>query len=165
MIVVSDASPLISLSAVGHLDLLRSLYGQITVPAAVHREVVLVGHGRPGAADVQGAGWVTVRQVADSALVAQLLEEVNRGEAEAIVLALELGADVLLLDERRARAVAARFGLSMTGILGVLLVAKQRGLIPAIEPVLDALVTTAGFRVSSQLRGRLLAEAGEAQRS
>jgi predicted nucleic acid-binding protein len=161
VIVVSNVSPIISLSAIAQFQRLQRLYDQVTIPEAVHREVVLAGSGRPGATDVQLAPWITVRQVADTSLVARLLAEVNPGEAEAIVLAVELGADLLLVDERRARAVAARFGLAVTGVLGVLLVAKQRGVIPAIKPLLDALIATAGYRVSERLYARALEAAGE----
>ena len=84
----------------------------------------------------------------------------DRGEAEAIALALELGADELLIDERLGRREALRLRLSITGLLGVLLVAKRRGLVAMIRPVMDALMTQAGFRLSEQLYTVLVA-AGE----
>jgi uncharacterized protein len=85
----------------------------------------------------------------------------DAGEANAIALALELQADDLLIDERLGRQEAIRLGLSIIGILGILLMAKQRSLIPQVQPVMDALINQAGFRVSPQLYQRLLALAQE----
>ncbi len=88
-------------------------------------------------------------------------ENIDWGEAEAIALALELKADLLVMDERRGRAVATSYGLQVTGLLGVLLQAKRNNLIPAIKPLLDQLIEQADFRVSSQLYTTILQSAGE----
>src|SRR5947208_3422389 len=103
MIVVSDASPMISLAAIGRLDLLRSLYGTLVIPRAIYREIVEMGAGLPGAVDVQQSDWIETRDIADPAATAALLGRLDRGEAEAIVLACELKADLLLMDERKGR--------------------------------------------------------------
>lgn len=87
--------------------------------------------------------------------------ELDAGEAEAIACALEINADLLLLDERRARETAQRLGLKFIGILGVLTEAKRRQLIPRIRPVLDNLRHQAGFWVTDALYQRVLAVAGE----
>ena len=118
MIVVSNSSPLVSLAAVGRLDLLRELYGVITIPQAVYHEVAVRGLGRPGAAEVQTLDWIVRGDVSDPAVVTALEGKLDRGEAEAIALAAELRADLLLMDERLGRAEAARFGLRFIGILG-----------------------------------------------
>jgi uncharacterized protein len=94
-------------------------------------------------------------------VVTALEDKLDRGEAEAITLAVELQADLLLMDERLGRAEAARFGLRFIGILGVLIEAKGRGLLQRVEPILDALQHDAGFRVSEALRARVLQAAGE----
>jgi len=78
-------------------------------------------------------------------------------------LALELQADDLLIDERLGRQEAVRLGLSIVGILGILVVAKQKRLIPQVKPIMDDLINQAGFRVSSQLYQRVLALAQEPQ--
>ena len=148
MIVVSDASPLIALATVGHLDLMRQLYAQVLVPEAVMRETTLANASAPGAAVIAAAPWIQVRGMHDRTLVEALALELDRGEAEAIALAVEYDADLLLMDERRGRRVASRLGRRIVGVLGVLIDAKQRDLVPAVRPLLDALATEVGFRVS-----------------
>jgi len=161
MIVVSNSSPLVSLCAIGRLELLRNLYGTISIPRAVHYEVAVQGSGRPGAAEVQTFDWITSRDVGNPNLATALQGKLDHGEAEAIALALELQADLLLMDERLGRIEAARFGLRFIGTLGVLIEAKARGHLQEIKPVLDELRTNAGFRMSEALRARVLQEAGE----
>jgi predicted nucleic acid-binding protein len=158
VIVVSDASPLISLAAIDRLDLLRRLYNEVIIPEAVRREVVLTAPGAAGAADVAGANWIKVRSVEDRTLVEALRVTLDVGEAEAIALALEVHADLLLVDERRARSVAQRLGQPVIGVLGVVVEAK---LISAVGPLLEDLTERAGFRVSEALRARVIEVAGE----
>jgi len=161
VIVVSNASPVLNLAVVGHLGLLRQLYGRIIVPRAVYCEVVVAGMGQPGAAEVKAADWVESRQVANETVVASLRLEVDQGEAEAIALAIELRADLLLLDERRGRAIASRLGMRFVGLLGILVEAKRRGLVATVRPVLDNLIAKAGFWITPELYNRVLQAAGE----
>jgi predicted nucleic acid-binding protein len=158
--VVSDASPLIALAAIGRLGLLRELFGSLSIPAAVHEEVVR-GTGRAGAEEVSASDWVVVRKLGNDFLVRALAGELDRGEAEAIALAVELEAELLLMDERRGRTVAARFGLKVVGVLGLLIEAKRKGLLDRVEPILSDLLHKAGFRLSPELCRRVLEEAGE----
>jgi predicted nucleic acid-binding protein len=161
MIVVSNASPIVNLAAVGQLDLLRQLYGKVLIPRAVHNEIVIVGRGQPGAAEVETFDWIETRRVTDWIVVASLQLELDDGEAEAIALAAELKADLLLLDERKGRVVASRLGFKFVGLLGVLVEAKHKGLILAIRPVLDNLIGKAGFWISRDLYEHVLQAAGE----
>ena len=161
MIVVSNTSPIINLAAVGQLDLLRQLYGKVIIPQAVYHEITVIGAGQPGAMEVQTLEWIETKQVTNRALVMVLQTELDEGEVEAIALAIELRADLLLLDERLGRTIASRLGLQFIGLLGVLIEAKQKGYTPAVKPVLDDLVTKAGFWVSPQLYARVLQAAGE----
>ncbi len=161
MIVVSNTSPLINLAASGQLDLLQRLYGTILIPQAVYHEIVVKGSGQAGATEVQTFWWFERYQVQDRALVKRLEQQLDAGEAEAIALAVEQKADLLLLDERRGRMIARQLGVAVTGLLGVLLVAKQRGYLAAVRPVLHDLMTKAGFWIAPELFVRVLESAGE----
>lgn len=161
MIVVSDTSPVVNLAAIGQLELLRQLYGAVVIPQAVHHEIVVVGAGQPGAAEVEASDWIETRPVTSQSIVASLQMEVDEGEAEAIALAVELEADLLLLDERRGRRVASRLGLRFIGLLGVLIEAKHQGLIPAAKPMVDDLIAKSGFWITRELYDRVLQAAGE----
>ena len=156
-----SATPLIALAAVGQFDLLRAVYGEIHIPDAVFQEVVITGAGEAGAREVSAANWIKRHTVRNTALVQALELELDAGEAEAIALALEQSAGLILLDERLGRHAAARLGLTMTGTLGVLIAAKDRGLLAAVHPLLDALRVQAGFWIGDDLRAAVLKKSGE----
>jgi predicted nucleic acid-binding protein len=160
VIVVANAGPLIALAEIGCFDLLKSLYGQIRIPPAVRDEVVVSRDRRPGAQEVAAAGWIEVENVRDLTAVRILRERLDRGESEAIVLAIELDADLLLIDEARGRRIAESRGLNKTGTLGTLILAKQRGLITSITPLLDELLAR-GFRLHKELYQTVRALADE----
>ena len=151
MKVVSNASPLINLAAIGKLDLLRRLYRRVTVPTAVWAEVVRRGTGKTGSRAVRHAPWIRVKAVRDRALVDMLLGELDLGEAESIVLARELRAHLLLLDDSRARQSAQRLGLPITGLVGVLIDAAAKGLVSDFAGTLTALRDRAGFWLADDL--------------
>ncbi|MEK7727231.1 MAG: DUF3368 domain-containing protein [candidate division KSB1 bacterium] len=161
MIVVSNTSPIINLAAVGELELLEKLYQKLLIPHAVYHEIVITGAGQPGAFEVQTFAWIEARAVIDKTLITALRSELDPGESEAIALAIETKANWLLLDERRGREVAARFGLKFVGLLGVLLEAKKKGLLAQVKPVLNALESKAAFRMKRELKARVLEAAGE----
>jgi len=165
VIVISDTSAITNLAAIGHLQLLPQLYNQVTIPEAVYRELVDIDPPVPGTLEVQTSCWLEVRQVANRKVVERLQNEVrlDPGESEAIALALDLRAELLLIDERRGRAEANRLGLRITGLLGILIEAKQRNLIVAVKPLMDALIATSEFRVSLTLYTQILAMVDEAQ--
>jgi uncharacterized protein len=162
VIVVSDASPLLNLAIIGQLDLLRQLYDEVVVPQAVYDEVVVLGSDMPGASDVRDAHWILTKQVMNRPLITALRLRLDRGEAEAIALASELNADLLLVDERKARLVASQFGLKFTGLLGLLVEAKQKRMIVAVKPLVDRLRTEAGFWISQNLYEYILQVVNEA---
>jgi len=169
MIVVSDTSPILSLTLIGQLDLLREIYGSIVIPEAVRQELMVTDHS--GTQEVAQADWIITHPTrtaprsgasVDPDVILKLLQrEVDRGEAEAIGLAVQLKADVLLIDERKARQLAQYLELNVVGLLDVLHEAKQRQLIPLIKPVLDDLLAHARFRLSRKLYQRALHAAGE----
>jgi uncharacterized protein len=164
VIVVSDTSPITNLAAIGRLDLLQQLYATIIIPLAVYNEMVAIDKVVPGAVEVKTLAWIQTQTVANAQSVIDVQanqDDIDLGEAEAIILALELKADLILMDERRGRVLAINYGLNVTGLLGVLLQAKRNDLIPTVKPLMDQLIKTADFRVSSQLYATVLHTAGE----
>lgn len=161
MIVVSNTSPITNLAAIGKLHLLQQIYNTIIIPQAVYEEMVSLDYPVPGSTEVQTLSWIQTQQINNYPLVAQLQTEIDPGESEAIVLAIELKADRLIIDDYKARVVATRLGLKFTGLLGILLLAKNQELIVSVQPILDALINQANFRVSHQVYSRILRSANE----
>ena len=145
-----------NLAVVEHLRLLHQLYNTVIIPDAVWDELSSLSSQHPEVRAVQTLSWFERQPVASRSVADALLVELDLGEAEAIALAVEKQADVLLLDERRGRQVAARLGLTYIGLLGILLEAKRKGFLPEVKPVLDDLIAKAGFWVSRQLYARVL---------
>lgn len=158
MPVVSNAGPLIALSRIERLDLIETLFGEVIVPRAVYGEVTR-NPDLPGTRALEQAVWLSVQEVTDQVAVQRLRFWLDAGESEAIVLAQELGA-TLLMDERRGRAIATTLGLQVTGTVGILLTAKRRGYVSAVSPLLDALLASA-IRLSPQLYEEARRLAGE----
>jgi predicted nucleic acid-binding protein len=154
LIVVSDTSPILNLAAVDRLHLLRDLYVEIVVPPAVEQEIFRNGVRFD-------LSWVRVVAAGDRKEVLLLREQLDPGEAEAIVVAGELGAGLILVDEKRGRRIAVGRGLQVTGLLGVLAEAKARGFIARCQPVLDDMIRVAGFWIDDDMRSRYLLELNE----
>lgn len=161
MNVVSNASPLINLSRIGKIDLLHRLFENLVIPGAVWNEIVVEGQGLPGAEIVKSSSWISKNEVSNVALVRTLRQEVDAGEAEAIVLALEMKADLLLMDERLGRETAEHLGIRCLGLIGVLTEAKNRKLIEQVKPLVLALRDLAGFRISQALFDRVMVDLNE----
>ena len=158
-LVVVNTTPIIALSLIGELDLLRRLYGQVLVPSAVEAEVLAGGRDGIGSSELMEASWLRVASLQD-ARRADLLADLDRGEAEVIALAQELNADLVVIDERLARLHAKRLGLTLTGTLGVLLKAKQLGHVQAVAPLIDRL-RQGGIHLSDVVVAEVLALADE----
>jgi predicted nucleic acid-binding protein len=158
MLVVSDASVVIAPALCGKLDLLEALFGDVRVPQAVFDELMVPG--KPKTAEI--AEWARGKVVAvqNTAAVTALSLNLDPGESEALALYWEIAADYLLIDEKRGRTIAARNGIKTIGAAGILLAAKQRGLVAAIKPFLDTLLAN-DVRISDTLYRQLLVRAGE----
>jgi predicted nucleic acid-binding protein len=157
--IIADSGPLIALARVGQLDLLPRLFQVVRIPEAVMREVTQgAAEGRPGASEVRSAPWIEVVGVSAAATAGYELL-VDAGEAAAIALAKSEGG-LLLMDDDRGRRLAIRLGLAVKGTLGILIVAKRRGHIPTVRPLLEGLVAN-GIRLSVKLVEATLREAGE----
>jgi len=161
MIVVCNTSPLTNLAAIGQFDLLQALFDEVYIPAGVVGELSAGEGNWPGAAEVKAAGWVHVKQVSNRLLVDALRLDLDLGEAEAIVLALETRAHLVLLDELAGRHAAQHFKLRVMGVVGLLVRAKQMKIIAQVRPHLDALRRQAGFYLSQPVYDYALQLAAE----
>ncbi len=161
MIVVSNTSPITNLAAIGQLELLRTQFDHIVTPQAVLTELTAGGILWPGAAEVAQARWIGVQNVTNRTLVDALRLELDYGEAEAIALALQRKAGLVLLDEQTGREAAKYMGLQVMGVVGILVRAKKFGYVDQVRPLLDALRREAGFFLSDPVYYHALDLAGE----
>jgi predicted nucleic acid-binding protein len=160
LIVVCDASTLIALARIGQLDILVQIEAQVVIPMAVYEEVVIKGAGKPGSDEIRQATWIETYAVSDRDIVAQFRAVLGTGESEAIALAKELAADLIILDDEDARNTAVAEGLKVVGLLAFLVLAKEEGIIHQIRPLLDAL-RQQGFFISDDLYYDILRRADE----
>ncbi len=160
-IVIANTTPLINFAEIGSIRLLRDLFGEVVVPEAVVAELLFKADLFPTAAAVPDEPFIRVRQVVNRPLVANLVRELHPGEAECLALGLDETSALLLLDDLAARSIAEYHGLRFTGTLGCLRLAKERGLLPALAPVLNELRVKARFWLTTELMQRVLRDAGE----
>jgi len=157
---VSNTSPLLNLAIIGWLALLKEQFETIFIPPAV-REELRIESDLPGSkviGEAIEAGWIQIEQVRDMAFVKVLRRELDKGESEAIALALQAQADWTLLDEKEGRRVAKSLGLRVTGVLGILLCARREGKLEHFEKVLEDLRGKAGFHIRDDLLKDVLKE-------
>jgi hypothetical protein len=155
MIIVADTSPPLHLARIGRLDLLPAVAGRVTIPRTVWNELVHAGTRPDVVAAIRAADWIEV--VPDPAARDLGLDP---GETAAILLAEELRADALLIDERRGRAVAKSRGLSVIGTLGIVAGARRAGVLERAAPVVAELRAD-GFWLSDPLVMEFLRGLGE----
>lgn len=153
MLVISDTSPVTALLQIGQSRLLPTLFERVLIPPAVNDELLRFHSAIPD--------YLAIKAIQDQQTVETLSRELDRGEAEAIVLAEESHADYLLMDEKHGRSVAEARGLKVIGLLGVLLMAKKAGQIPSVGQCVAELESQAGFFVSDRVKQIVLAAAGE----
>ncbi len=138
MIIVSNTTPIIALSSINQIHLLKDLFTKIYLPEAVYKEIK--SKKRYRFLEVESDFFI-IRSVQGQKYVSFLLHEIDEGEAEAITLAIELNADLLIIDERIGFKVATGQNLTCTGTLGVLSMAKKKGFIKNVKPFVSDLQT------------------------
>lgn len=161
MIVVSDTSVISNLFLVGHLDILEKLFISVVIPQKVQMELLALKGFGIDVTPILTAAFIVVKKPSNQAFVHKLMAELDEGEAQAIALAVEVNADLILMDEMKGRALAEQQGLKITGLLGVLLRAKHRGLIQQIKPIMEQLKSEIGFYISDSLFAQILNLANE----
>jgi uncharacterized protein len=161
--VVSNSGPLINLAKVGRFSLLEEICQRILIPMAVFEEVAVRGAGQPGSTEIRAARWIARRRLKQPDIANILTAELDRGEAEAIALALQEKADWLLIDERTGRRFAQRAGLRVKGTLGIFVEGVRLGHIEDLRPILDEMIAK-GTWVAPVMYAQVLELAQEVQR-
>lgn len=156
--VISNTTPLISLLKIGQLELLREIYETIIIPEAVLAEIEK-GKDKPYYTDVSQLDWVSIQEIKDKKVLSYFFD-LDAGEAEVIVLATEIGADLVIIDETLGRRFAKHADLKVTGTIGILIKAKEIGLVEKISPLLDEMQKK-GIWINNKLKEKILAKVNE----
>ena len=154
--IVSDASPLIVLLKTNKLSILQKLFKKIIIPQAVYREITAKEQEK---LIFDKAGWIEIRDIKNTEVNTLLEKLVDKGEAEAIVLAKELKTS-LLVDDAKARKYAILLNLEVIGTLGLLKMAKNRGVIPSVKDAINDMLAE-GYYIEDKLIARILEDVGE----
>ena len=155
MILIADSSVIIAFQAVDRLDVLRSLFGEILIPDAVYKEVFAVEKKKAPA-------FIKVVKLKNREVFNTLFLQLGAGESEVIALALEKKTDKVAIDDKLARRTAEKLGLKVIGTVGIVLLAKEKKLVPKVKGVLDAMMKKISFRLSDAVVEKTLKAAGEA---
>jgi len=159
--VISDSSPLIALSKVDKLNLLKKIFEHIHIPEAVWREVVEEGKGLSGS-EIKNLSWVKVEKVKDLNVLRALSDKFGKGEREVIGMAIETSTPLVLIDEKIAKRKLDSLDIPVIGTLGILLIAKRKKLIKNIKNPMDKLIKS-GFYIDKVLYKSALDIAREKQ--
>jgi predicted nucleic acid-binding protein len=152
--VVSDSTPLIALARINRFHLLQELFGKLIIPSAVYSEVVTASKGRVGSEELKNSDWIQCCEVINRDLVTFLKISLDEGEAEAIALAQEISADLLLMDDGDGRHISESVGIKITGTVGLLLRYYQ-GKPQEGKKALDELLAQ-GFRLNKAVYAKIL---------
>ncbi|MFO8110111.1 MAG: DUF3368 domain-containing protein [Thermoplasmata archaeon] len=154
MIVVCDSGPLIHLSRIEMLHLLREFFEEIYLPKEVYDELTSGGQELPGSSEIKTSNWIKVKTVENNTAKEILMEYLDEGESEAILLAKEMDADLLLIDDLAGRRTARTHGIDVIGTLGILDRAAKEG---KVEDLMAIIVTLRekGFWIDDELVRKL----------
>ena len=159
--VVVNTTPLIALSHVSQLDVLKRLYGEIVIPEAVYRELSIKTESICKKAVDNSLEWIRIKSINNEMAKAMYKTQLHDGEVEVIILSKEIAADVVIIDDANAKKHAKYLGLPVTGTLGVLIKAKREGYINELKPIFSQMVEN-GIYISQSLMESCLKQAGEA---
>jgi hypothetical protein len=155
MKVISNATPLIVLSKINKLYLLNELFGEITVPEEVYKEVIIYGRDKIGVESLKEAQWIKQEKIKDELAVEVLLTELDRGEAEAIILAKENDDSLLLIDNKKPYNKAKLLGIKVQRTLSILISCYHKGLISDFKKIIDE-IKAKGFWISEEIYQEVL---------
>ena len=147
-ITVSDTSSLIALVNIGEIEILKTIYHNVVITPEIAEEFGL-----------EIPDWIKIERANDETKM-RLNLDLDKGESSGIALALENESSLLIIDEKKGRGIAKELGIRIIGILGVIIKAKEMGLVNQIRPLIEKL-EKAGFRMSKKLKSKIMTRVGE----
>lgn len=160
MTVICNATPPINFAAINCLDILQAVFGKVIIPQAVYNETTNLNFPHSQIIlQTTNSDWLQVCSI--TLTISNIPLELDAGEREVITLAIERSERKVLLDEKKARQIAKELDLQVIGTIGILLLAKNKQVIPKISPLLDAMIDVARYWVSKSLYQQVLQQAGE----
>lgn len=157
--IIVNSTPIIILCKTGNLEILKMLFHEITIPQAVYNEVSAKDDGVKAALD-SALNWIHVEEIPSQSEKKMYQAKLHDGEVEVMILARKEESSMVIIDDRAAKRAAEFLGLKVTGTLGVLVAAKEKGIIKAIKPILDDIKSN-GFYIGEELCEYLLRKVGE----
>ena len=158
--VIVNTTPLIALSHVGQLSVLKKLYGEIIIPEAVYKELSVKAESVCKRMVDMSLDWIRVEKIQNQMAKSMYKTQLHEGEVEVMILSIEMGADLVIIDDANAKKHAKYLGLPVTGTLGILIKAKQEGYIEALRPILEQMIEH-GIYISDNLVELCLKQVGE----
>lgn len=159
-IAVVNTSPIVYLSSINQLSLLKKLFNEIYIPDAVKQELLSGGRDSFGVKEIRTEKWLKTKKIKNKLAKEYLLTEIDNGEAEVIILTEELKAGTIIMDDKLGRRVAKLRDIKVVGTLRILVAAKEKGLITAVRPLIEKLKEN-GFWLSNNVYKAILREARE----
>lgn len=163
MRVICDTNIIIDLAKIHNLDLLKNFFNEVLIPDEVKEELLAGERSGPEDDDIIKAidEWIMVKKINDLLAFESLKAHIGKGESASIVLYMEIQADLLAINDLKARGIAQAMGINVIGTLGILRLAKDAGLLKKIKPLLDEL-RKIGAYISGELYKRILKDVKEA---
>ena len=156
MIVVSDTSPIRGLISIGKIDILKDLFKRIIIPKAVRDELLRIRAIHSDIESLLNQDWIEIVEIKNKQKLHDLINYLDTGESEAIVLAKEINCNLILMDENKGRRIAKSLDLDVLGLIGILILAKEKGLLTKIKPFLHELRERYGFWISNEFYSQIL---------
>lgn len=158
--IISNSTPLIALNKISKLELLQKIYKEIIIPYAVYEEVILESNTNTTNNFIKECGFIKIISIKNEEAKKMFATSLHKGEVEVMILAKELGADTCIIDDLLARKYAKYYNLKITGTIGVIIKAKELGLISEIRPIMNELISS-GIYIDEKLFNKVLKIAGE----
>ena len=158
--VIVNSTPIIALSSIDSLNLLKEIYGAVIIPNAVKLEIGVKSKSKAQNQLVMSSDWVQSKEIQNIAQKRTFKTQLHDGEVEVMILGQELNADLLVIDDYMAREYAKYLGFNVVGTLGILLSAKSKGLVDKVKPLLDKLIVN-GIYISTRLYSDIMRIAEE----